>query len=183
MAYFKVIFRRWEVQLHVFSTVSCSSKGGKKKCIFYPCPKSEEHSWRICQYFTLSPFWRQWQSFLSQNPFCWRLGGGQWENGKVLTSGDLGSLLEMGDLWMGRAFNGRGLELGQGMGKVRGRRQDGEGQPLPFKPSGASLFCQRKKYLSQLQFHLNWVALPLYRSPTVPYRYMVRLVTVKYKGI
>lgn len=109
-------------------------QGRKKKCIFYPCPKSEEHTWRICQCFTFSPFWRQWQSFLSQNPFCWRLGKGQWENGKVLTSGDLGSLLETGDLWMGLAFNGCGLELGQGMGKSEGGGRTGRANHSYLNP-------------------------------------------------
>ena len=48
-------------------------------------------------HFAFSPFLWQWQSLLSQNPFCWRFGKGQRENGKVLRSGDLGSVLETGD--------------------------------------------------------------------------------------
>ena len=46
MAYFKVIFQRGEVQLHVLSTASCSSEGGENH-IFYPSPKSEDHIWGI----------------------------------------------------------------------------------------------------------------------------------------
>lgn len=63
---------------------------------------------------------------------------------------------------MGHAFNGCGLELGRGMGKVGGRSKEGAGKPHLFKSDDTSLFCQRRKHLSQLQFHLNWFALALY---------------------
>lgn len=105
---------------------------------------------------TFSPFLWQWQSFLSQNPFlCQCLGKGQRENGKVLKSGDLGSLLEAGDSWMGLllgpSFTGCGLELGRASDKKsrRGKRQtEGESKPhlfkslwgLPFSARGVSIW-------------------------------------------
>lgn len=121
-------------------------------------------------HFTFSPFLRQWQYFLSQNLCCGCLGKGQGENGKVPRCRDLGSLLEMRNLWMGLPLVGVAWSLAEGRQKPEGGcSQKEEGKPHLFKSYGASLFCQRRKYLSQRQFHLNWFALALYISSTVPH--------------
>lgn len=156
--------------LHVFSTVSSSSEGGRKKMHLLPSSqiRGAAHSGSL-SHFTFSPFVRQWQPYLSQNPLCGRLGKGQREYGKVPGCRGLGSPLERGDLWMGHAFHGCGLELGRGKEKSEGGgRQEEEGQPRLFKSSGTSLFCRRGNIWVSDNFHLNSFALALYISHTVP---------------
>lgn len=138
-------------------------EGKKKKCSFYPLPKSEEHMWGIHHILPFLLACDNDNLFFPRIPSAGALAKDKERKEKYWDAETwAASLKQKTREW---AFSCWGIPLwgvawswaepSNRKGRRRMRQTEGESEPHLFKSLVLPLFCQRSEHLSQRQFHLN----------------------------
>lgn len=147
--------------LYVFSTVSRSlEEEGKKKCIFYTHPKSEEqHTWGVCHILLFLLSWDNDNLIFPRIPSAGVLAKDKERMEKYHDAGTLASFSKGETYEWGMPLKGVAWSWAEARGTSEGGgRQKEEGKPHLFKSYGTSLFCQRGNVWVSDNF--IWTGLP-----------------------
>lgn len=128
MAYFKVIFRRWEAWLHVLSTVPCNSKG--KKLHLLPSPQIRGAHLGNLSHFTFFLSRDNDNLFFPRFPSAGVLAKDRERMEKYLDAGTWAASLRWEACVCACSWCHSFIRCGLGLGRVTRKAEEGGGQPM-----------------------------------------------------